>query len=118
MQAPTNQVIYTVKKGDNLAKIAKEFNTTIAQIQLQNNLETNQVRVGEELKIEAKNKISENVESNSKNISNHEGFRKYIVQKGDSLFSISLKHKTTVANLKRLNNMQTENIQPGMELKI
>jgi membrane-bound lytic murein transglycosylase D len=43
----------------------------------------------------------------------------YIVQKGDSLFSIAKKHPgVTVENLKVWNKIQGENIQPGMKLQV
>jgi membrane-bound lytic murein transglycosylase D len=43
----------------------------------------------------------------------------YIVQKGDSLFSIAKKHPgVTVENLKNWNKIQGESIQPGMKLKL
>ncbi len=43
----------------------------------------------------------------------------YIVQKGDSLFSIAKKHPgVTVENLKNWNKIKGENIKPGMKLKV
>lgn len=43
----------------------------------------------------------------------------YVVQKGDSLFSIAKKHPgVTVENLKNWNEIKGESIQPGMKLKI
>lgn len=45
--------------------------------------------------------------------------RMYIVQKGDSLFSIAKKHPgVTVENLKSWNEIKGESIQPGMKLKV
>jgi len=50
---------------------------------------------------------------------NYEEERLYIVQKGDSLFSIARKHPgVTVENLKDWNKLKGENIQPGMKLKV
>ncbi len=50
---------------------------------------------------------------------NYEEERMYIVQKGDSLFSIAKKHPgVTVENLKDWNKLKGENIQPGMKLKV
>ncbi len=49
----------------------------------------------------------------------YEEQRMYIVQKGDSLFSIAKKHPgVTVENLKNWNKIQGESIQPGMKLKV
>jgi membrane-bound lytic murein transglycosylase D len=49
----------------------------------------------------------------------YEEERLYIVQKGDSLFSIARKHPgVTVENLKSWNKIKDESIQPGMKLKV
>ncbi len=49
----------------------------------------------------------------------YEEQRLYIVQKGDSLFSIAKKHPgVTVENLKNWNEIKGESIQPGMKLKV
>lgn len=49
----------------------------------------------------------------------YEEARLYVVQKGDSLFSIARKHPgVTVENLKTWNEMKDESIQPGMKLKV
>lgn len=42
---------YTVKPGDTLAKIAKEFNTTIELIKIANSLTSDNIRPGAQLKI-------------------------------------------------------------------
>lgn len=45
---------YTVKAGDNLTTIAKQFNTTASAIQRANNLMTTRIKVGQKLKIPGK----------------------------------------------------------------
>jgi LysM repeat protein len=45
---------YTVKSGDNLTKIAKQFGTTQKAISAVNNLKTTSIKVGQKLKIPAK----------------------------------------------------------------
>lgn len=42
----------------------------------------------------------------------------YTVKKGDSLYVIAKKNGVTVGNLKKANNLQSDLIKPGMELKI
>ncbi len=43
----------------------------------------------------------------------------YIVQKGDSIFSITRKFPNLTADdLKKKNDLKSDNIQPGMKLKI
>ncbi len=46
-----NSIIYEVKAGDTLAKIAKKFNTTIDLIRLSNNLESDIIHPGQRLKV-------------------------------------------------------------------
>jgi len=47
----TGEQIYTVKAGDNLTKIAAAHGTTINAIRRANNLVTDQIKVGDKLKI-------------------------------------------------------------------
>lgn len=47
---------------------------------------------------------------------NLEGY--YVVQKGDSLWSIASKNKTTVSELKTLNNLSSNTLQIGQLLKL
>ena len=63
--------------------------------------------------------IAANAKKQAREISNYEEARMYIVQKGDSLFSIAKKHPgITVENLKNWNQINGNSIQPGMKLKI
>lgn len=52
--AETGPVIYTVKSGDTLSRIAKQYGTTYKAIQSENNLPTTSIKVGQKLKIPAK----------------------------------------------------------------
>ena len=42
---------YTVKSGDNLFKLAMAYGTTVDKIKTQNNLQSNQIRIGQKLHI-------------------------------------------------------------------
>lgn len=106
---------YTVKKGDNIGGIAKSNNVTIEDLKKWNALSSNNIKVGEKLKIE---KRVLPVAEVSKKKATFEDQHMYIVQKGDSLFKISQKHNTTVAELKKKNNIKEDDLQPGMKLKI
>lgn len=44
---------YTVKSGDNLGKIAKSHGTTVAKLREANGLKTDQIKVGQKLKVPA-----------------------------------------------------------------
>jgi len=47
--ASRNVVVYRIKRGDSLHKIAAAFGTTVSQIKTWNNLRTNTIRAGDEL---------------------------------------------------------------------
>jgi membrane-bound lytic murein transglycosylase D len=68
--------------------------------------------------VDAKPAVAVKETKRSKSV-NYEAERMYIVQKGDSLFSIARKHPgVTVENLKDWNKIKGESIQPGMKLKV
>ena len=92
---------YTVKVGDTLYSIAKDFNTTIDILKKLNNLDTNTVVIGSTLIIPTSNITTS-----------------YIVEKGDTLYSIANKFNTTIDSLKEKNNLSTNNLSIGQELII
>ena len=100
-----SQEIYTVKKGDSLWKIANKYNTTVEKLKSANNLKTNTLSVGQKLVIPS---ISVSPEVSDT----------YIVQKGDSLWSIANKFNMTVSELKSLNNLTNNLLSIGQVLKI
>ncbi|PWA11588.1 LysM peptidoglycan-binding domain-containing protein [Flavobacterium laiguense] len=117
---------YEVQKGDNLGNIAKKFGTSLADLRQWNNLQNNNLAVGNIL-IVAKNEVA--IITNNATV---DSFKKrdittasknadidYLVKKGDSLFSISKQYPgVTVFDLKKWNNITGDNLKPGMGLKI
>ena len=51
--APDTDGLYTVKSGDVLGSIAKKFGTTVAKLREANGLKTDQIKVGQKLKVPA-----------------------------------------------------------------
>ena len=119
-------VEYIVKKGDNLSNIAKKFGSSLDNLKLWNNLQDINIALGSTL-IVAKNEIAivdktvsnthskkESLASVSKNNAIN-----YYVKKGDSLYSISKKYPgVTISDIKKWNNINAEDLKPGMKLKI
>ncbi len=145
----TDKDYYKVKSGETLSEIADKNNVSISQLRKWNNKKGDFIDLNEVLVIEKKKKITvtevvkkarkkvvtiepkeenlvtENTEIKSEFIpkttikSNYEQEMEYVVQKGDSIFSISKKFpKLTVEELMKKNNLQDNNLQPGMKLKI
>ena len=93
-------ITYTVKSGDSLYSIAREYNTTVDAIKSLNNLSSNLLSIGQVLKIPTGASLETT----------------YTVQKGDSLYSIAKKFNTTVATLKELNNLTSNLLSIGQIL--
>lgn len=121
----SNEKVYVVQKGDNLTQIATKNNVTIAQLKEWNAMDSESLTAGQEIKIQGAADTIASVEKEEKKETKKsirerqlEKERMYVVKKGDSLISISKKQGTTVAEIKKLNNIQGDNIRPGMKLKI
>lgn len=111
-----DRIRYTIKSGDYLGKIANKFNVGISEIRRWNNLTSDKLRAGERITIFTRNLNSEETISTSPVGSSQ---KTYIVQKGDSLWSISKKFSdVSVENLKKWNGISGNNLQPGMQLVI
>ena len=104
----STEEIYVVKKGDSLYKIAGKYNITVEDIKNYNNLKSNLLSIGQTLKIPSKT-IDEGPTTSEET---------YIVQKGDSLYSIANKFNTTVDKLKKLNNLTSNLLNIGDSLVI
>lgn len=95
---------YVVQKGDSLWSIAKKYGLNVDELKEINNLSSNLLQVGDVLKV-----IKEFPALNENT---------YIVQKGDTLYSIANKYKMTVNELKSLNNLSSNILTIGQKLLI
>ena len=113
-----NYINYVVKKGDSLYKIAKDNNLSVDIIIKDNNLSNNNLSIGQNLKIRInKDEILECFGEDyiSPNSNNYEI---YTVKIGDNLYSIANRYNTSVDNIKKINNLSTNNLFIGQVLKI
>ena len=99
---------YTVKQGDTLYKIAREFDTTVNDIIKLNSLTSTSLSLGQKLQIP---------NSNLKNNENQD-IDTYVVKKGDTLYKIAKDFNTTINDIKNLNNLQNDILSIGKSLKI
>lgn len=98
---------YIVKKGDSLWSIASKNNTTVDNIKKLNNLSSNNLSVGQVLKLSYDTKNEDIKESNI-----------YTVKKGDSLWLIANKYGTTIDELKNANDLKSNTLSIGQTLII
>lgn len=96
---PTEDVLYTVKRGDNLTKIARAYNTTVAQLVEWNKIkDPNFIVVGQVLIVGKKTPGPQPSEEY------------YTVQRGDTLSAIAKRYGTTVAQLVAWNGIKNPNL--------
>ena len=110
-------VNYTVEVGDNLYDIAERFGTTVDKIKKDNDLKSNTLTVGTMLIIDDKKKISSIEECYGQDVDAPLSST-YVVQSGDSLYSIAKKFGTTADKIKQLNNLNNNILSVGQEIVI
>lgn len=104
-------LVYTVKKGDSLYKIANEYNTTVDTLMKINNLKGTTLTINEQLLIPKENNIEIEVKEDNKGI-------EYIVKSGDTLSKIASSYNISVDNIKSANNLTSNTIYVGEKLLI
>ena len=89
---PGNEIytIYTVKIGDSLWSISREYNISVQELIDINDLLTTTIKVGDQLKVPAE--LNEEI---------------YVVKPGDTLWSIAKKNNITVDDSKNKNNLSS-----------
>ena len=101
----TGKIIYTVKSGDTLSKIANKYGVTVSHIAEMNNItNVNLIYPGQKLRIMA------SACSNSNTTGNSNTGVTYVVKKGDTLWGIARKFGVTVDYLANKNDIQNRNL--------
>ena len=95
---------YVVKKGDTIYKIANQFNIPISEIRRINNLSSDLLSIGQILYL--------------KEPSSPDNYFTYTVKRGDSLWKIAQENNVTVDEIKRANNLISNNLIVGQQLLI
>ena len=86
--------------GDTLYSIAKKFDITVSDIMKLNNLNSNLLKIGDEL-------IIPNLVTSQ-----------YIVNKGDTLYKIANMFNKNVSEIKKLNNLNSDILSIGQVLSV
>lgn len=107
---PNNMFMYTVKKGDSLYKIAQKYNTTVDAIVKLNNLPNTNLSIGQVLRIPEMYTPEDQMMLPN--------YINYIVEKGDSLYSIARKNNISVDTLIKDNALTGNTLTIGQTLKI
>ena len=110
----TEPLIYTVKHGDSLWSIAHKHKVSVAALR-----KLNKLKPGQPLRSGMKLVLNKGEKPAAAEPKKNRKARIYTVKKGDTLWDIARRHKTTVAKLRELNKMDRKAvIRRGMKLTV
>jgi len=98
---------YAVSRGDTLSEIAGRFNVSMKDLKLANNLNSNSIRVGQELAI-PNGLVSPLAIS----------FLEHTIARGETLSEIAYDYSTSVDRIRETNQLNSDNIRIGQVIKI
>ncbi len=96
---------YVVRSGDTLWQLAQRYNTTVDAIKSLNGLTSDNLSIGQVLRIPTTGASSES-------------YFEYTVRSGDTLWLLAQRYGTTVAAIQNLNGLSGSNLNIGQILKI
>ena len=126
------RIVYKVKNGDYLGRIATKYRVTVNQIKRWNGLKSNNIRVGQRLIIYRGGKAPATASSApadkqsgtqtaaAKPVMSASGdYLTYTVQSGDSFYLIAKRYPGISAqNIMDYNGLDSSKLRPGMKIKI
>ena len=135
------RIIYKVKSGDYLGKIAEKYRCSVSKIKKWNNLKSNNIRVGQRLVIyrggnapasasasssssssssSSKAKQTTGKSATSKASTAKKGeYVEYVIKSGDTFYSIAKDYPGISAqNIMDYNGIDSSKIRPGTKIKI
>ena len=101
---PGDYLIYTIKKGDNLYIIAKNYNISLEELINFNQQGSTLLHIGEQLLIPINNQTNNNIQ--------------YVIKPGDTLYNIAKRYNTNVDEIKKNNNLNTNMLKIGETILI
>jgi membrane-bound lytic murein transglycosylase D len=102
---------HTVRAGDTLYDIARDYNVSVGSLKQANNLRSSRIYPGKELRIPAPTETSA-----STHAAPNPGT--YKVQKGDTLYDIARRFGVSISELRHANGLRSSRIYPGDVLRI
>jgi len=97
---------YHVQRGDSLWGIARASGVTVTDLWIANGLDSSRIKPGQELRIP---QPGERLSA--------DGFD-YRVQRGDSLWEIAQSHSTSVSQIRQVNGLKSDRLQPGQVITV
>ena len=111
VEARNDVILHTVQKGETLYGISKMYSVDVETIMKWNRMKEPALEVDQMIIVGIKDQTSNVVEEvPTKNVKTH------IVQKGDTMYSISKKYNVKVSDIWKWNNKSDNNLSEGEKL--
>lgn len=115
---------HEVKSGESLFKIAKKYKVSVKDIESWNGIKNSDLKAGQEILVSApdpgsstpEQKLNLKVEPEKTEV--EEKKEVHVVAKGQTLSTIAREHGTSIAEIKKLNKLKSDNVNLGQELII
>lgn len=132
-RTPGEQITHTVRRGENLSRIASAYGTTVSAIKRWNNKSNDRIYVGDRLELyygttaSTPNASAARVADAPAAIGASDArpapasapaSMEYTIRRGDTLIGISRMHGVSVAQLRTWNGLGSDRIYPGRKLAI
>ncbi len=113
-------VSYTVRKGDNLTKLARDYNLSVAQLRAWNGLESEGVTLGQRLVLRAPADAPRAAAPAASAAPDKRlpGAQVHLVQPGDTLFNLSRRFGVSVRVLREINHLASDEVKLGQKLLV
>ncbi len=125
-------IVYKIRYGDNLSKIARRYGVSVKDIMRWNKLRSTRIYAGQKLviyvsrnrllktsKTTIKKEQDETKQTNKNTREPYSGkYETYTVKEGDTLFDIAKNHGISLEKLMEVNNLSTDVIYPGQKIII
>ncbi len=109
----SSRIVYVVQKGDNLTKLARAYGVSVSQLVAWNHLDEETVEAGRRLRFgppaERETALASRLAA---------GRKTHLVQPGDTLFNISRRFGVSVAALRQLNHLASDDVKLGQRLLV
>jgi LysM repeat protein len=122
--AQTGDRIHTVRAGETLFSISREYNITVDELRRWNNLRDNTIMTGQRLVVSAPQASPATPSRPDTRATDRPQEpvtaepRRHTVRAGETLFAISRRYQVEVNDLRRANNLQSDALRVGQVLII
>lgn len=111
----TSPKFHTVRRGETLGKIANRYRVGVGQLKALNHLRGDRIRINQRLLVSQVH-YSSPVNTTRAQLSRQ--FISHRIRSGDTLWSLSKQYGVTIGDIKRWNQLRTNNLKVNQKVRI